>query len=66
MEWHPIETAPKDRVILAAQGEWVFLGFWFELSLDRGTWASCDACVFAKPEYWAPIQTLPWAHGEFG
>lgn len=46
-QWHPIETAPKDRRILLGFSEELFIG----ISSVFGKWESDQYATYPKP-YW--------------
>ena len=52
-EWQPIETAPKDALILGRAGGMVRLVMW-----ERGKWVQVGATIEAgwfEPDEWHPI-----------
>jgi hypothetical protein len=71
--WQPIETAPKDRLILVVyRGQWVYIGQWkedaaFERCERRPGWEvfegeDCWYSVSIEPDeatHWMPLPTPP-------
>ena len=60
MEWQPIETAPKDEMLLLAgefdcQGDWrIKVGYWDE---DTKKWKVFGASW--TPSHWMPLPDPP-------
>ncbi len=60
MEWHPIETAPKDGTkVLLSNSEDVFSGCWVESTLRGFEWWSGEQGGTVKPTHWMPLPEPP-------
>ena len=58
-EWRPIETAPKDDVILLTDGGYCMAGFWQTDQWLAG-WSDGNTTVRVTlhPTHWRPMQSL--------
>lgn len=54
MDWQPIETAPRDREILAWCGEWQIAVF-CQYSVRHGGWID-ELCDMAYPTHWINLE----------
>lgn len=57
-EWQPIETAPKDDTILASDGEWTAVGYFYGDEFKILHWAVCQEYDWT-PTHWKPLGRLP-------
>lgn len=60
MDWQPIETAPKNDVIVLTDGGWLMSGFWNHHCWMTG-FSHGDLTVTVKihPTHWAPLPDKP-------
>jgi hypothetical protein len=61
MNWQPIETAPKNDVIVLCNGGTLWQGFWQEgfgwvTGYDDGV---MYVRIVLKPTYWSPLPSPP-------
>lgn len=57
MEWQPIETAPKDVMILGHADGMIRLVMW-----ESGEWVQVGATIqsgWFQPDHWMPLPTPP-------
>jgi hypothetical protein len=73
VRWKPIETAPKDEVVMLYKpdeprsGGYVVSGYWGEwpaLSTTTECWIACSGGPLRAPTHWMPLPEPPDTGGQ--
>ena len=57
LQWQPIETAPKDKVLLLYAASYIEIGWWDE---DEENWWARHATEYpSRPTHWMPLPIGP-------
>ena len=61
MNWQPIETAPKDSIILVGNAVGVHAAYRWETTTGYNGWTICDLAPQEqfKPTHWMPLPEPP-------
>jgi hypothetical protein len=58
-EWQPIETAPKDEVILVYDGDDIYMAEWDDSFNSRGWRLYIDGARLYRTTHWMPLPEPP-------
>lgn len=62
-EWQPIETAPKNKAVIACDGSAVGEAclIQYEDNISGWYWASDRSAMLSQPSHWMPLPSPPEA-----